>query len=96
MKGRKYACESVSGMMKYAFSVLHVRRIFAEINARNDKSIQLAERLGMRKEAEHKELYPRKEDKNSYDDFCVSSKSARIIENDWDCAMPINKCGGAI
>lgn len=69
--GRGYAYESVKGMMKYAFSALGVRRIFAEINARNTKSIKLAERLGMRKEAEHKELFPRKENANIFDDFYV-------------------------
>lgn len=70
-RGKGYAYESVKGMMTYAFSVLGVRRIFAEINARNTKSIRLIERLGMRKEAEHRELFPRKENENIFDDFYV-------------------------
>lgn len=70
-QGKGYAYESVKGMMTYAFSVLGVRRIFAEINARNTKSIRLIERLGMRKEAEHRELFPRKENENVFDDFYV-------------------------
>lgn len=70
-QGKGYAYESVKGMMTYAFSVMGVRRIFAEINARNTKSIRLIERLGMRKEAEHKELFPRKENENVFDDFYV-------------------------
>jgi RimJ/RimL family protein N-acetyltransferase len=70
-QGKGYASESVKGMMEYAFSVLNVRRIFAEINARNTKSLKLVERLEMRKEAEHKELLPRKDDENIFDNFCV-------------------------
>ncbi len=70
-QGMGYAYESVKGMMKYAFIHLRVRRIFAEINTRNVKSVNLAERLGMRKEAEHIEVFPRKENDNIYDDFYV-------------------------
>ena len=57
--------------MEYAFSVLGVRRIIAQINTRNTKSVKLAERLGMRKEAEHKEIYPSKENENVYEDFYI-------------------------
>lgn len=70
-QGKGYAYESVKGMISYAFSALGARRIFAEINTRNVKSVKLAERLGMRREAEHKELFPRKEDENVFDDFYV-------------------------
>lgn len=70
-QGKGYAYESVNGMIDYAFSALEARRIVAEINARNVKSIKLVERLGMRREAEHKEVYPRKEDENIFDDFYV-------------------------
>lgn len=70
-QGKGYACESVGGMMRYAFANMGVRRIFAEINTRNKKSVALAERLGMRREAEHKEIFPTKEDKNIYEDFYV-------------------------
>lgn len=70
-QGMGYACEGVKGMISYAFSVLGVRRIFAEINTRNVKSFRLAERLGMRREAEHREVYPRKEEPSVFDDFYV-------------------------
>lgn len=70
-QGNGYAYESVKGMMEYAFASLGARRIFAEIDTRNDKSIKLVERLGMRREAEHKELFPRKENENVYNDFYV-------------------------
>ena len=68
-QGNGYASESIKGMIKYAFTVLGVRRIFAEIDTRNDKSIRLVERVGMRKEAEHKELFPRKGESDIYNDF---------------------------
>lgn len=70
-QGMGYACESTIGMMKYAFSSLDVRRIFAEIDTRNEKSIRLVERAGMRREAEHKELFPRKGENEVYNDFYV-------------------------
>ena len=70
-QGMGYAFESVRGMMNYAFSVLGVRRISADINAENLRSLSLAERLGMRREALHRELLPRKENENIFDDMCV-------------------------
>ncbi len=70
-QGNGYASESIKGMMQYAFSALGVRRIFAQIDTRNSKSIRLAERVGMRKEALHKELFPRKGENHVYNDFLV-------------------------
>ena len=70
-QGQGFAAESIRGMLSYAFNTLNVRRIFATIDTRNDRSVRLAERLGMRREAEHKELSPRKDDKSVYNDFYV-------------------------
>lgn len=70
-QGKGYASESIKGMMKYAFSELGVRRIFAQVDTRNIKSINLIERVGMRKEAQHRELYPRKNENDVYNDFFV-------------------------
>lgn len=70
-QGKGYASESIKGMMKYAFSALNVRRIFAQIDTRNIKSIRLVERVGMRKEALHRELFPRKGESDIYHDFLV-------------------------
>lgn len=70
-QGKGYATESIMGMLKYAFETLGVRRIFAEIDTRNSKSVNLVERLGMRREAEHKELFPKKDDPESYNDFYI-------------------------
>lgn len=80
-QGKGYAYESIKGMMKYAFASLGARRIFAEIDTRNEKSIKLVERLGMRREAEHKELFPRKEDNNTYNDFLIYA----VLEKEY-CA----------
>lgn len=79
-QGKGYACESVKGMMAYAFKNIGVRRIIAEVNTRNDKSNRLVERLGMRREAEHKEIFPSKADKNKYEDFYVYAVLAREFE----------------
>ena len=58
-------------MMRYAFESLGARRIIAEVNARNTRSLKLVERLGMRKEAHFREYMPRKENSGIYDDLCV-------------------------
>lgn len=70
-QGKGYAYESVKGMIEYAFEHLTVRRIYAEINTRNEKSVRLVERLKMRKEAEFLEFIPRKEDTEIFDDMYV-------------------------
>lgn len=79
-QGKGYACESVKGMMAYAFKNMGVRRIIAEVNTRNDKSNRLVERLGMRREAEHKEIFPNKADQNKYEDFYVYAVLAKEFE----------------
>ncbi len=70
-QGKGYAYESVKAMINYAFLNCNVRRIFAEINIRNEKSIKLVERLHMRKEATLLEYAPRKENTEMYDDMCI-------------------------
>lgn len=75
-----YAYESVKGMMNYAFNQLKVRRIYAGINTRNTKSVSLVERLGMRKEADHIEVFPRKENDSVFDDFYIYALLRREFE----------------
>ncbi len=70
-QGQGFAAESIRGFLQYAFTEWDVRRIIAVIDTRNRKSAALAERLGMRREAEHKALYPRKNEPDIYDDFYV-------------------------
>lgn len=79
-QGKGYAYESAAGLLEYAFTVMGVRRIFAQINARNEKSLHLVERLGLRKEAHHKALVPRKEDADVFDDFCVFA----LLKDEWN------------
>jgi RimJ/RimL family protein N-acetyltransferase len=49
--GRGYATESAQAVLRLAFDELDLHRVIARINALNTPSVQLAERLGMRKEA---------------------------------------------
>lgn len=70
-QGMGYAAESLRAFLRYAFTREGVRRIMAQIDTRNARSVRLAERLGMRREAEHKALYPRKEDPAQFSDFYV-------------------------
>lgn len=70
-QGKGYACESLRRFLRYAFARTDARRVIAQIDTRNTRSARLAERLGMRREAEHRALYPRKEDPAQYNDFYV-------------------------
>ena len=49
--GRGYATESVSSLVKRLFVEFDVYRIQAALDARNEASQKLCERIGMRKEA---------------------------------------------
>jgi RimJ/RimL family protein N-acetyltransferase len=49
--GRGYASEAARAVLELAFSTLGLHRVFAELDPRNDASIALALRLGMREEA---------------------------------------------
>ena len=68
-EGNGYACESVGAFIRYAFDKIGARRIMAEIDVRNERSFKLCERLGMRREAEFKQVYPSKE--GGYNDFYI-------------------------
>jgi RimJ/RimL family protein N-acetyltransferase len=49
--GRGYATESVSSLVKRLFVEFDIHRIQATLDARNEASQKLCERIGMRKEA---------------------------------------------
>jgi RimJ/RimL family protein N-acetyltransferase len=51
VSGRGYATEAVRALVDAAFRQLGVRRVVARIDAENDASARLAERVGMRLEA---------------------------------------------
>ena len=68
-QGNGYASESVGAFIGYALNNMGVRRIIAEVDVRNERSYKLCERLGMRREAEFKQVYPSKE--GGYNDFYI-------------------------
>ena len=49
--GHGYATEAVAALLDLAFSGLGLHRVVARLDARNDASARLAERLGLRREA---------------------------------------------
>jgi RimJ/RimL family protein N-acetyltransferase len=49
--GQGYATEAVHAVLHLAFDQLGLHRVVARIDARNDASLRLAARLGMRREA---------------------------------------------
>ena len=55
--GRGFAVESVSLMLDWAFRTLHLHRIEADIDPRNDGSRRLLERLGFASEGVLRERY---------------------------------------
>jgi aminoglycoside 6'-N-acetyltransferase len=50
-----YAFEATFGLMEYAFKNFPLHRIVADIDTRNPESAAMAEKLGMRREAEYKD-----------------------------------------
>ena len=55
-QGRGYATEGAREMLRLGFDELGLHRIVAEADPRNASSIRLMQRLGMRLEAEHREV----------------------------------------
>jgi RimJ/RimL family protein N-acetyltransferase len=49
--GNGYATEAVRAMLRLGFEDLELHRVIARIDARNEPSLRLARRLGMRQEA---------------------------------------------
>ena len=49
--GQGYATEATRALITYAFNTLKFHRLVAYIDQRNEASVKLAERLGMRHEA---------------------------------------------
>ena len=49
--GRGYAAEAVTMMLRLGFEELRMHRIIARIDERNQPSVRLARRVGMRHEA---------------------------------------------
>jgi RimJ/RimL family protein N-acetyltransferase len=58
-QGRGYATEACAAVLALAFEQLSLHRVIAQLDARNEPSARLAERLGMRREAHlhHDEMF---------------------------------------
>jgi RimJ/RimL family protein N-acetyltransferase len=53
--GNGYATEAATGLLDYLFVARHKHRVAADCDIRNAPSIAVLERLGMRREAHHRE-----------------------------------------
>ncbi len=49
-RGKNYAYESCAALITFAFQKMDIQRVFAECDARNERSFHLMERLGMKME----------------------------------------------
>jgi RimJ/RimL family protein N-acetyltransferase len=57
-QGRGFATEAVRGLLGHLFGTLAKHRVFASVDPRNERSLALLERVGMRREAHfHKSLW---------------------------------------
>ncbi len=56
-QGRGYGTEAAYGLLDFLFSVHRKHRVFGSVDPRNEPSIALLERIGMRREAHFKESY---------------------------------------
>ncbi|ANZ42633.1 GNAT family N-acetyltransferase [Lentzea guizhouensis] len=74
--GRGYAREAAEQMLDLAFGQLHLHRVIAQCDPRNEPSWRLMERLGMRREAHHRqnEIF-----KGEWGDLFVYA----VLEEEW-------------
>jgi RimJ/RimL family protein N-acetyltransferase len=56
-QGVGYASEAVTGIIDYLFKTLHKQSIIASVDPRNQKSIRLLERTGLRQESHFRETF---------------------------------------
>jgi RimJ/RimL family protein N-acetyltransferase len=75
-QGRGYATEAAAAMMRVAFESLGAHRVIGRLDARNDASARVLERLGMRREAH---LVENERVKGEWTDELVYA----ILERDW-------------
>jgi RimJ/RimL family protein N-acetyltransferase len=75
-QGRGYGIEGAREMLRLGFDELGLHRIVAEADPRNDASIRLMQRLGMRFEAEHRDAELLKGE-------WVGSTVYAMLEDEW-------------
>ncbi len=74
--GRGLATEAVYAALGYGFNSMGLHRIFAGVDTRNDKSWQLMERIGMRREAHF--IHANLEGEEWIDDFTYA-----MLDSEW-------------
>jgi RimJ/RimL family protein N-acetyltransferase len=72
--GQGYATEAATAMLDWAFGANGLRRVVARLDARNDSSARLCERLGMRREAHLVENEYFKDELTSELDYAILSR----------------------
>ena len=75
-RGKGYATEAARRMISFGFDDLGLHRIYAECDPRNERSIRLMKRLGMRREACLREVL---HVKGAWRDRCVYA----ILVHEW-------------
>ncbi len=78
-----YAAEAVRAVMDNAFGVMNVRRIIAEADVRNTRSIKLLERVGMRREGVYlKSAYFQKDENGDpvWSDYATYA----LLKEEWE------------
>ena len=80
-QGNGYATEAARALLRLGFDELRLHRIIAECDPRNDASIRVMERIGMRREADHVDAAWLKGE-------WVGSTVYAILEDEWRTAAP--------
>jgi len=75
-QGRGYGTEGARGMLRLGFDELGLHRIVAECDPRNEASIRVMEKLGMRREALHRDAVFLKGE-------WVGSLVSAMLEDEW-------------
>ncbi len=79
-----YAAESCKEILRHLFETVGARRVIAQCNDDNDRSIRLLEKLGFRKEGCFLEDVSFKEDENG-NPIYVNSLQYAMLKREWDC-----------
>lgn len=80
--GKGYALEAACGVIKYGFTELNVRRIIAEADVRNTRSLKLLDSAGMRREGVYIKSASFQKDENGeplYSDYVTFA----ILRDEW-------------
>ena len=75
-QGLGYAAEAVKGMLEYLFLTLGKHRVFADVDPRNEPSVRVLERVGLRKEAHFRKSF-------RYDDEWADDAVYAILAEEW-------------